>query len=102
MNDLERMLAAPATPGAQEPVAWVCDVLQADGTFKRELSFEAPPENGVTYSIRNRVPLYTAPPAAEQPDTVNVPRAVLERIAPQLVWDSEEYRELRALLAEVK
>ncbi|WP_288080329.1 hypothetical protein [Pseudomonas sp.] len=41
----------------------------------------------------------TAPPAAEQPDTVKVPRELLERIAQQLYWSSDEYQKLRALLA---
>lgn len=48
-----------------ELVAWMCDVLQADATFKRELSFETPPPDGTYYSIRGRMPLYTHPaPAA--------------------------------------
>jgi hypothetical protein len=50
----------------QEPVAWECDVLQIDGTFKKEIGYIEPPEDGVYYAIKNKRALtycYESPPA---------------------------------------
>lgn len=61
-----------------EPVAWMCDVLQIDATFKRELSFEVPPPDGTYYSIRGMTPLYTHPaPAVAQPPDVQQPVVIV-------------------------
>lgn len=66
-----------------EPVAWMCDVLQADATFKRELSFETPPPDGTYYSIRGRTPLYTHPApavAVDHSDLIKRIDAAIDRV----------------------
>lgn len=70
------LTAAPAAPAqvAQEPVAWMLD-----GTIYTELWAA---EGYLLLSPgRSIIPLYTAPPAAEQPDTVKVRRELLEQAA---------------------
>ena len=47
----------------QEPIAWQCDVLQSDATFKTEFSSIEPPVN--MYSVRNVIPLYRSHPDAQ-------------------------------------
>lgn len=99
VNDLERMLAAPAAAAEPEPVAWMlCDEspsVTVSGAVLEDWRYQG----GV---IR---PLYIAPPATEQPDTVAVPRKLLAEAesiiesyaealrashAPGGDWDGEE------------
>lgn len=97
ISDLKRMLAAPAAPVAQEPVAWRDDV---GNLYPSQASVGM-------YMPKGRVatPLYTATPAADQPDAVKVPRELLAEAesiidsyaealkashAPGGDWDGEE------------
>ena len=59
---IDKMEANRSAQGEQQAVAWTCDVLQSDATWKTELSAEEPPRG--LYSIRNIRPLYTRPQAA--------------------------------------
>lgn len=78
--------AAPAAPAAQEPVAWqVRNGVVTHGFYRSkkeadEVSFDMQKSHCLSGSLAafNVRPLYTAPPAAEHPDTVTVPREALE------------------------
>lgn len=92
--------AAPAAPVAQEPVAYQVRnprtaKVKYYGAAKRYLA-EQWALGG--YEV---TPLYTAPPAAEQPDTVKVPRELADLIAYALHGSGWFVlnRKLRALLA---
>lgn len=107
LSSLKRLFAgAPAAPVAvgQEPVAWA--LVDRDGRVRllhisEAASRSAEARWSEAYSGCSHVPLYAAPPAAEQPDTVPVPRELLERA--MYAKDGRELieanRELRALLA---
>lgn len=70
---LRKALSAdPAAPVAQEPVAW-----RVSDPSEPEIGNWLSEEPGTSW--HQSEPLYTAPPAAEQPDTVAVPRELLER-----------------------
>lgn len=135
VNDLERMLAAPAAAAEPEPVAW--GAFPYSGKRAGKLYAHADTEAMIEAYILDvhrsndsltlrKGPLYTTPPAAQQPDTVAVPRALLAEAesiiesyaealkashAPGGDWDGEEVAqddyeresrvaaELRALLA---
>lgn len=96
--------AAPAAPVAQEPVAW----LKQDGSdawtdAKKRLAAAHAGLPGAIIAEMYSLPLYAAPPAAEQLDIVAVPRDLLERLAGSPAMDPDccvaYYRnELRALL----
>lgn len=63
--------STPAAPVAQEPVAYVSqESFSSNGT-----------SDIITQNLPIGIALYTAPPAAEQPDTVAVPRDVLRELA---------------------
>lgn len=61
------LAAAPAAPVAQEPVAW-----RVSDPAEPEIGHWLSEEPGASW--QKSEPLYTAPPAAEQLDTVPVPR----------------------------
>lgn len=76
------LAATPAAPVAQEPVAW------PDEIHQKAFEEGQPAENGDGYSFTaeefdlfvERLLSRAAPPAAEQPDTVAVPRKVLREL----------------------
>lgn len=79
--------AAPAapTPAAPEPIKLSDDVRE----FLQEWIGSAVEDDD--YDFANQLelllgPIYTATPAAEQPDTVKVPRELLERAAEVVSW----------------
>lgn len=69
---------APAAQVTQEPAAWQ-DPENLDRICSARTMREAKRTGGATLSALKPLtrPLYTAPPAAEQPDTVAVPRELL-------------------------
>lgn len=100
------LAAAPAAPVAQEPVAWQ-DPDNLDRICSARTMLEAKHTGGATLSALKPLTraLYAAPPAAEQPDTVAVPRDLLAEAesiidsyaealrashAPGGDWDGEE------------
>lgn len=104
------LAAAPAGQVAQEPVAWqVRNGVVTHGFYRSkaeasEVAFDMQKAHDLGGSLAafNVRPVYATPPAAEQPDTVTVPRELLERAmyaenGSELI---EANRELRALLAE--
>ena len=78
------LAAAPAAPVAQEPVAffWEDTVPHFEGR-RHGPYFGWPTDEDLARVAGSAkpVPLYAAPPAAEQPDTVAVPRELLEELA---------------------
>lgn len=102
---LEALSAAPSAPApaAQEPVGY-CSALSMK--MLREGSAFSVPVNPAAFREpgADECALYTAPPAAEQPDTVKVPRDLADLIAYALHGTGwfVLHRKLRALLGKEK
>lgn len=90
--------AAPAAPVAvgQEPVTWINHQTLSERASVKFGSYYLSPER----SDEDDTPLYAAPPAAEQPDAVMVPRHTLARYADHLqtAGYNNAADDLRALL----
>lgn len=67
---------APAAPVAQEPVAWWVPPMTRP-YWGKYAEIDAKDEAARSGGTARAIPLYTAPPSAEQPATVAVPRELL-------------------------